>query len=266
MSNDINILELSGVTKIFDDEFGTKRKILENINLIIPSKSGKILSILASFGGGKSTLLKIIAGVEKPSAGTVILKGEKYLQPAGKIVLIPEKSASLPWLNVRENIELACGLETCGKNDRGGYETGDLISLVGLTGYENHYPHNDSFGFRFRISIARALILNPVVLLLDDCFKKMDAATREETYSLIYDISKKVDSYFLLATTNVLEALRLSGRIFLMSKNPGKIYREIEISGDFISDFKNQKFYEYRKLIEEAYNKENQLGTINFSI
>ena len=118
MKNTNNLLEVSGVTKIFADEYGTKKKILENISFIIPGSLPKITSILASFGGGKSTLLKIIAGVLKPTKGDVILSGEKYLQTNGKIVLIPEKSASLPWLNVRENIELACGLETCIKNDR----------------------------------------------------------------------------------------------------------------------------------------------------
>ena len=168
-------------------------------------------------------------------------------------------------MNVRENIELACRLETCGKNG-GNYETGDLINLVGLTGYENHFPHNESSGFRFRISLARALMFNPVVLLLDDCFKKMDSATREEIYNLVYDISKKVNPYFILATTNVLEAIRLSGRIFLMSKNPGRIYNDIKISGEFIHNYRNEEFSGYRNLIEDAYNKENQLGTMNFSI
>ena len=190
---------------------------------------------------------------------------KKYLQPTGKIVLIPEKSATLPWLNVRQNIELAGRLETCGKNIEN-RDIEDLISLVGLSGYENHFPQNDSFGFRFRISLARALLFNPVVLLLDDCFKKMDSATREEIYNLVYDISKKVNPYFILATTNVLEAIRLSGRIFLMSKNPGRIYNDIKISGEFIHNYRNEEFSGYRNLIEDAYNKENQLGTMNFSI
>ncbi len=265
MSDTGNILELSGIKKIFSSVYGTKEIVIGNISLIIDANCSKITSILASFGSGKSTLFKIISGVEKATSGEVILKGEKYLQAEGKIVLIPEKSASLPWLNVRKNIELACGLETCGKN-AGSYEINDLINLVGLSGYENHYPHNSSSGFRFRICLARALMLNPVVLLLDDCFKKMDAATREEIYSLIHEISKKVDSYFLLATTNVIEALRLSGRVFLMNKNPATIYNEFEISGEFIQNYKDQKFIKYRRLIEEAYNKKNQLGTMNFSI
>ena len=218
-----------------------------------------------SFGGGKSTLLKIIAGVLKPTKGDVILSGEKYLQTNGKIVLIPEKSASLPWLNVNKNIELACRLETCRKNT-GSQDIKDLVALVGLTGYENHYPHNDSFGFRFRISLARALLFNPLVLLLDDCFKKMDAAVREETYNLLESVSKEVDTHFLLATTNILEAVRLSGRIFLMSKAPGRIYKEIPVSEEFISDYRDKRFIHYRKLIEEAYVEEKQLGSINFSI
>jgi ABC-type nitrate/sulfonate/bicarbonate transport system ATPase subunit len=259
------LLELSDITKIFSDIYGTKRIVLENISFKIPDSSHKITSVLASFGGGKSTLLSIIAGVSMPTKGEVFLKGEKYLQPEGKIVLIPEKSVSLPWLNVIKNIQLASRLETCRKN-KGNYDVSDLIALVGLSGYENHYPHNESFGFRFRISLARALQFNPLVLLLDDCFKKMDAATREEIYNLLESVSEKVDTHFLLATTNVMEAIRLSGKIFLMSKSPGKIYKEISISEDFIKDYNDMRFIEYRKLIEEAYVEEKQLGSINFSI
>jgi NitT/TauT family transport system ATP-binding protein len=265
MNPNTNLLELSNITKIYADDYGTRKKVLENISFTIPPESPKITTILSSFGGGKSTLLKIIAGVENPSSGEVMLEGKKYLQAAGKIVLIPEKSASLPWLNVRENIELACRLETCIKKENGS-EIDDLINLVGLSGYESHYPGNESFGFRFRISLARALVINPSVLLFDDCFKKMDAATREEIYSLLYYVTQKVETKVLLATTNVLEALRLSGRIFLMSKNPGRIYKEIKISQNFIHDYNNEKFEEYKRMIEEAYNKENQLGTMNFSI
>ncbi len=265
MSKAENILELRSVTKIFSDDYGTKKKVLEDISLTITADSPKITSILASFGGGKSTLLKLIAGTEKPDSGEVILNGGKYLQPDGKIVLIPEKSASLPWLNVIKNIELACRLETCRKNERR-YEINDLINLVGLSGYENHYPHNDSFGFRFRISLARVLLFNPVVLLLDDCFKKMDTATREEIYTLIYEISRKTGTYFLIATTNISEALRLSGRVLMMSKDPAKIYKEINIPEEFIADYRNDNFSKHRREIEDIFNNQNVSGIINFSI
>lgn len=260
MSSQNKLLELSGISKTFSDEYGTKKKILEKISFIIPESSPKITSVLASFGSGKSTLLKTIAGITKPTEGEVLLNGEKYLQAEGKIVLIPEKPASLPWLNVKKNVELAYRLETCRKNE-GSYNVNDLIALVGLTGYENHYPHNDSFGFRFRINLARALLFNPFVLLLDDCFKKMDAVTREEIYSLLKSVSKKVNTHFLLATTNVQEAIRLSGKIFLMSKAPARIFKEISVAED-----KDNRITDYRKLIEEAYAGEKQLGSINLSI
>lgn len=265
MSENVNILELSGISKTFSDNYGTRKNVIDNISLKIGTNAPKISSILASFGGGKSTLFKIIAGAEKPDSGVVFLKGEKYLRANGKIVLIPENPASLPWLNVRKNIELVYRLDTCRKKG-GNPEIDDLINLVGLSGYENHFPHNNSAGFRFRICIARALLFDPVVLLLDDCFKKMDAATREEMYVLVHEISKKLDSYFLLATTNVSEALRLSGRVFLMSKSPARIYNEFEISGDFFQDYKNERFIEYRRKIEEAYMIENKQETMNFSI
>ena len=258
MTNTETLLELSDITKIFSDEYGTKRKVLENITFAIPLSTSKITSIIAPFRAGKSTLLKIIAGIETATNGEVILKKEKYLRPNGKIVLIPEKSVSLPWLNVRENIELANRLETCRKSN-GDYDTNDLITLVGLSGYENHFPHNHSFGFRFRISLARALLFNPLVLLLDDCFRKMDAATREEIYNLLEYVSKKVDAHFLIATTNIIEAVRLSEKIFLMSKAPGRIYKEITLTDEFIRDYNDSRFNKYRQIIEKAFSEEKQI-------
>jgi len=263
--NQENILEISNITKIFSDEHGTKRKVLEGISFTVPVSSPKITSIIAPFGAGKSTLFKIIAGIETATKGEVILKKEKYLQPNGKIVLIPERSSTLPWLNVRKNIELLYRLETCRKNN-GSHDINELIALVGLSGYENHYPYNSSFGFRFRISLARALLLNPIVLLLDDCFRKMDVATREEIYNLLEFVSKKVDTHFLLATTNIIEAIRLSGRILLMSKAPGRIYKEIYVTDEHITDYNDSRFNKYRQSIEKAFSEEKQLGSINFSI
>jgi NitT/TauT family transport system ATP-binding protein len=260
-----NLLEISDISKIFSDEYGTKRKVLENITFAIPVSTPKLTSIIAPFRAGKSTILKIIAGIESPTKGEVILKKEKYLRPNGKIVLIPEESASLPWLNVRKNIELVYRLETCRKNN-GSYDINDLIALVGLSGYENHYPNNSSFGFRFRINLARALLLNPIVLLLDDCFRKMDAATREEIYNLLEFVSKKVDAHFLFTTTNIIEAIRLSGRILLMSRAPGRIYKEISVTDEHITDYNDSRFNKYRQLIEKAFSEEKQLGSINFSI
>ena len=212
------ILSVKDISKTRIDSFGVRNKILDNISFEINETSPKFLSILASFGGGKTTLFKILAGLEKPSSGDVILKGEKYLQPNGKIVLIPENSSSFPWLNVKENIELACRLENCGIKV-GSSEINDLITLVGLTGYENHYPHNNSIGFRFRISLARALLFNPVVLLLDDCFKKMDKTTKDEIFKLLQFISGQVNTRFLFTTTNIIESVSLAGKILLLGNS-----------------------------------------------
>jgi ABC-type nitrate/sulfonate/bicarbonate transport system ATPase subunit len=259
------LLEVNGLTKIFTDDYGVKKKIIENLAFSIPISSHKITSILAPFGAGKTTLLKIICGIEAPNEGNIIVKGEKYLQADGKIVLIPENSASLPWLSVKENIELAAGLESCRKISDG-YKSDEILSLVGLTGYENHLPQNNGFGFRFRINLAMALLLKPVVLLLDDCFKKMDTVTRDEIYSLVKEISNKVDTHFLLCSTNVLEAVRLSERIFLMRKEPGRIFKEIEMGDQINSSANGENTAALRDMIEKSFIDEKQLGTINFSI
>ena len=245
-------LEIQNVTKYFPGEAGSKLLVLDNINLTNDFKQnkGSIVSILAPFASGKSTLLKIIAAIETPSEGKIILNGRQYDKPDGQIVYIPEKPSSYPWLNVKQNIIFASAAAKNNKSD-----IHKLISAVGLTGYEEHYPHEKSTGFRFRIALARALAVNPVLVLLDDPFKKLTGETKKEIYSLVKKICSDLKINFLLSTTNVTESIILSDKVYLMKSRPGKIFKEIEIEQDKISN-KNTEFYTVvRSEIESAYSE-----------
>ncbi|MFO7446880.1 MAG: ATP-binding cassette domain-containing protein [Ignavibacteriaceae bacterium] len=261
-----NLLSVKELKKYYTSDTGFNLLVLDNINFSFESdeERGKIKTVLAPLGAGKSTLLKIIAAVEKASQGSVILNGKEYNIPAGEIVYIPEKPSSFPWYNVRENIEFP--LKTSSNNSES--SVNNLISLVGLAGYEDHFPHNKSYGFRFRISLARALSVNPKIVLIDDSFKNMDPETRDEIYQLIKVISSELKINFLLGTTNIHEAIFLSDEILLMKKNPGTVFKEINIKEKIqLKDFTATKdVIALRDEIESYFRAENIGETVNFSI
>lgn len=247
--NKVSLLKLESIGKIYSSEAGLNIDVLEDISFEIPSsETGTITSILAPFGSGKSTLLKIISGLIEPSSGKIYYDDSEK----NKIIpLIPEKPSSFPWLNVKENIEFGLNLSEEKK-----YNLADLVSLVGLSGYEDHFPNNKSLGFRFRISLARALTLNPSFILIDDSFKQMNNESRMEIYNLLNELSSYQKQNFVLSTTNFIEAIRLSDKILLMSKKPGRIIKEIKIDKVDkmqLNNHKSEKFTVLKNEIEEAF-------------
>ncbi len=229
MNQDKNLLSVNNLTKFFEGLHGSKIHVLDNINFSIKANSneGNVNSILAPFEAGKSTLLKIISGVISYNSGEVILENNNInnIKP-NDIVLIPEEPSSFPWLNVKDNILFA---EKIISKNISEVDLKNIIDLVGLTGYENHTAHESSLGFRFRISLARAIACQPKIILIDDSFKRMKIEIRNEMNGLIKNVAEKLNMNFLLATTNIKEAISISDKIFLMEGKPGKIVKEIDI-------------------------------------
>lgn len=264
--NKNSLLRLESISKTYSSEAGLNIKAIEDINFeISASENGIIISILAPFGSGKSTLLKIISGLTEPSGGKIHFgtSGKK-----GIIPLIPEKPSSFPWFSVKQNIELGMNLSEDKK-----YSLDDLISLVGLSGYEDHFPNNKSLGFRFRISLARAMAISPSFILFDDSFRQMNNESREEIYNLLNELSSyQNQSRFagiILATTNLIDAIRISDKILLMSKKPGRIIREIRIDKkdrSQLNNYKSEKFTILKNEIEETFQSVESLTTINYSL
>lgn len=223
------LLEVNNISKSFHGLAGAKQLILEEINFKIKSisKDGNIISILSPTNSSKTELFKIISAIEKPSGGEIILLGKKFEKPIGEIVLIPEKPSSFPWMNVKQNIEFALGLHN---KDRIKQEKiNEIISLVGLTGYEDHFPNDKSLGFRFRISFARALAVNPKIILMDEPLKNLHGETKKEIITLICSLTKQLNLTILISTANVNEAISISNKIILMNSHPGKTIGEFEI-------------------------------------
>lgn len=248
------MIAIKNLTKDFIDELGNKTILLRNISLTIPSD--KITSIIAPAGSGKSTLMKIISGLESKTEGEVISSSDK------KIIFIPSRPSSYPWLNVLENVKL--GLLKCDDS-----EIKTFINIVGLEGYETFHPNNMSFGFRFRIALARSLALKPEAILLDEPFNQMDLQTKKEILFLIRNIKSTQKTTILLATTNITEALFFSNKIYLMKKNPGEIISEIEVDLQAVPNeliFGLDKFIQLRNQIESSFKKIESQQLFNISI
>jgi ABC-type nitrate/sulfonate/bicarbonate transport system ATPase subunit len=238
-----NILEIRHVSKSYFSSTGAKHIVLEDVNLQLNTGSCALVSILGPFGSGKTTLLKLLAGLES-FEGEIMLNGNNTINLNGEIIYIPQKFCSFPWLNVKENIELPTKML---KRSPKQFDTKELINLVGLSGYEDFYTSSYTSGFRVRIAIARALSFVPKLILLDDVFKELDGDTREELINLIKLIGTKKNTLFILATTNITDAILLSQKVFLMRKNPGKIIKEINIpkldqsdNSEIITKLKNE--------------------------
>lgn len=242
------MIEIKNLSKEFVDGFGFKTPVIKNLSFTIQDE--KITSIISPKGAGKTTLLKIISGLEETTSGS-INKEENQ-----KIFYVPSVSQSFPWLNVRENISF--GLTKIDDN-----ENKRLISLVGLEGYDLHHPNNKSYGFRFRISLARSLAHQPSLILLDEPFNLMDIETKEEIFSLIREVNKSEKVTMLLATSSITEALVISDKIFLMKKNPAEIFSELEIDLPVVRDesiITSEKFVLLRtKIVNSFSNLKSQM-------
>lgn len=249
MNNDLEIKKLS---KEFVDETGFRKNLFQNISFDVEKNS--FTTVLAPTGMGKSSFLKIISGLETQSSGEIIKKEDT------KIIYIPTEPSSFPWMTVKENISFALD----DKRDIKKY-----INIVGLDGYEDHIPHNKSLGFRFRISLARALAIEPSIIVLDEPFNKMDIKTKAEIYSLVNKINCNEKQTMLLGTTNITEAIYLSDKIILMKKDPAEILEEIKIEFDKERNYElldKDEFHLMRTRIEKIYKQHQSQKLFNLSI
>ncbi len=246
------ILSVENLSKEYTDKVGYKINLLKNINLHIDNN--EFVSILAPSGSGKSSLLKIIGQVDKPTSCGNFVKGK--ITP-----IIPSKPASFPWLNVYENIKF--------NSKYSSQQIQEIINLVGLNGYEDHFPNNKSKGFRFRISLGRGLANNPELIIVDEPFNNLNSETRKEMYELLRKINIETKIPFLYGTTNISETIFFSDRIYLMKKNPGEIVDEINVTlphNRTIDILESEEFISIRTKIENKFKKETDQLFYNFSI
>jgi len=219
------ILEVEGIGKEFVLE-NQLLTVLEGIGF--SGRKGEMICILGRSGCGKSTLLNILAGFLPPTVGSVRLNGIPIQKPGPDRCVVFQEDALFPWLTVRENI--AFGLRYREKDTKSlEKEVDRFLSLVGLHEFGDYLPREISGGMKQRVALARVLIIQPKVLLMDEPFASLDAQSREEMQNLLLSLWEQFSHTILFVTHDVNEAVKLADRILLMDKRPGRIREEIDI-------------------------------------
>ena len=219
-----DILRIENVNRTYSDG-ETEVNALSNINLTV--KKGEFISIIGSSGCGKTTLLRLIAGLDKPQSGKLLLDDEEIREPDPKRGYVFQQGSLFGWLNVEQNI--ASGLKARHIYRENKHKVKEYIEMVGLVGFEKSYPHQISGGMAQRVAIARALINDPEVLLLDEPMGALDSFTRADIQDKLLQLKKSNDATMILVTHDVDEAIYLSDRIVIMTPRPGKISEIMEI-------------------------------------
>jgi NitT/TauT family transport system ATP-binding protein len=223
------IIEVSHVFKTFTSPDGSPLPVLEDITLGLDE--GEIVALLGRSGSGKSTLLRCIAGLIEPTEGTISYRGEVLNGACHGVSMVFQSFALLPWLTVRQNVEL--GLEARGVPPGERRERAErAIDTIGLDGFESAYPKELSGGMRQRVGFARALVVEPDALLMDEPFSALDVLTSQNLRAELLRLWTQSDfptKAMLIVTHNIEEAVILADRIFVLGANPGRIRAEIPV-------------------------------------
>ncbi|CAH1200545.1 Aliphatic sulfonates import ATP-binding protein SsuB [Paenibacillus plantiphilus] len=222
---------------------------LHNIGLKV--KKGEFITIIGPSGCGKSTLLKIVAGLDTGYSGTVLLNGKEIEGPSIEKGFIFQEPRLFPWMTVEGNIAANLSL----KNPEVRKKVDELIELVRLKGFEKSYPRELSGGMAQRVSIARALLRNPDVLLLDEPFGALDAFTRSHLQEVLLDIWQTNKTTMLFVTHDLDEAVFLGERVVIMNPRPGHIRNILPIDLPFPRKRTGSAFQELRRLVLNEFEK-----------
>ncbi len=224
--------------------------VLDDVNVALADN--EIVALLGRSGSGKSTLLRIIAGLMRPTSGRVTIAGTPVDGPAGDVAMVFQSFALFPWLSVLENVEI--GLEAQGVAAEVRRKRAlAAIDLIGLDGYESAYPKELSGGMRQRVGLARALVVHPKVLLMDEPFSALDVLTAETLRTDLLDLwceGKMPICSILMVTHNIEEAVLMSDRILVFSSNPGRIVAEIKVD---LPQPRNRLEPKFRELVDDIY-------------
>ena len=240
-----NLLEVHNVRRSFPRGGGEELLVLDDVNLTL--KQGEIVGLLGRSGSGKSTLLRLIAGLARPQGGTLTYMGAPIEGPAQGVAMVFQGFALFPWMTVLENVQL--GLEALGL-PQAEIRSRALaaIDLIGLDGYESAYPRELSGGMRQRVGFARAVVVHPNILLMDEPFSALDVLTAENLRTDLVELwgnGKLPIKGIILVTHNIEEAVLMCDRVLLFSSSPAKVSADIAINLPQPRDRTSREFENY---------------------
>jgi NitT/TauT family transport system ATP-binding protein len=247
-------LEIIGLCKFFKD-----KKTAGNIQVLndihYHMDDSHFVSIVGPSGCGKTTLLRIIAGLEKPSEGNLLLDGREMSYNVDRIGLVFQEYALFPWRTTLENVELGLEMMDVPKKKRRTAAM-DYIRSFGLADFENNYPHELSGGMQQRVAIARTLITDPKLVLMDEPFGSLDSQTRNNLQAFLLELWQKQKVTIIFVTHNVDEAVFLSDEVLVFSKRPARIVDRFEITAKRPRERTSTECNQMRKRILDALEAE----------
>jgi ABC-type nitrate/sulfonate/bicarbonate transport system ATPase subunit len=218
-------LQVCHLSKVFLHQ-GKSVVAFDDINIHL--QANELVCLVGASGCGKSTLLKIIAGLMPPTAGDILVDGDRVPGPGADRGMVFQNYTLFPWLTVAKNIGFGLELKGVSRADRQ-QKVAYYLEVVGLTRFARAYPKQLSGGMKQRVAIARALANEPAVLLMDEPFGALDAQTKEQMQLFLHELWRQTHTTILMVTHDVEEAIFLSQRIYVMSAHPGKIQTAIDV-------------------------------------
>jgi len=244
------LLHAQAVCKTYQMPDHLSRLVLDHVEFTL--HDGEIVAILGKSGSGKSTFLRILAGLVPPSDGRVEYRGQLVTEPAHGIAMVFQSYALFPWLTVLGNVELGLEAQGVAAAERRRRAV-DAIDVIGLDGFENAYPKELSGGMRQRVGFARALVVNPDILLLDEPFSSLDVLTAETLRSDLLDLwdeDRIPTKGIVIVSHNIEEAVEIADRILIFSSDPGRIHADIPITQARPRAWESNEF---RQTVDQVY-------------
>ena len=250
MYNSETIIHIEHLRKAYKKAATQDLLVLEDVNFKL--REGEIVALLGKSGSGKSTLLRIIAGLVSPTSGQVSYRGQPVTKPVKGIAMVFQSFALMPWLTVLENVELGLEAQGVGREERR-QRAIEAIDIIGLDGFESAFPKELSGGMRQRVGFARALVIHPDVLLMDEPFSALDVLTAENLKSDLLGLwqEKKTNTNaILLVTHNIEEAAMLADRIIILGSDPGYIRADLPVK---LPQPREVEKPDFRALVDQIY-------------